>query len=227
MNHFSNVRRIASSGLGLLVAITLGGRTEAVTHNFQLTGSADSARTSSYFAGGTVPEHHDQWYLDVFGLPPTVVRAGDVLNTTVTLDHSLTLTTTAAARRLYFGLNLTSNNRYPDLLVGTSSMVTFLHQGQPVFSSPGPTTTGTVGLIPGSMLLYLEAPISVTYDQVQFHTTVTSMSYALTINAGYLFSDLATPVPEPSPLVGVGLGLAAWGLQARRNRAASHPALPA
>lgn len=192
--------------------------TEAGVLTLNLNGYADSARTSSFTASGTSLERHDQWYLDALGLSSTLVQRGDVINATVTLDRSITLTVPQAASRFYFGLNLISYDRYSDLIVGTTTTVSFLNQGATVFSSPGPTTSGTVSMIPCSMLLVPEDDVSITFNQVRFNTTVYSMTFPLTVNTAYLMYDIATPVPEPGCLALLGAGLGGLAVSGRRKR---------
>ena len=182
----------------------------AAIYTLNLNGIVDSARTSSFTTSGSYPERHDQWYLDVYGLPSTLVRAGDVINATVTLDQSMTLTAPPSATSLSFGLRLNSSAFYPELNVGTTTTVEFLNQGVSVFSSPGPTTSGTVSAIPCSMLLYPPDEVSFTFNQVRFHTSVYSATWPVTVNTGYLQYDIATPVPEPGCLALAAIALGAW-----------------
>jgi len=199
------IQEIASAFIRCLSLVVFAGAigsnlTQAAVLTLNLNAYTDSARTSSFTTSGTYAERHDQWYLDALGLPSTLVRQGDVINATVTLDRSITLTVPPDASRLHFGLNLNSYSHYSDLIVGTTTTVNFLNQGTTVFLSPAPTTSGTVSMIPCSLLLFPEDGVSFTYDQVRFSTTVYSMTFPLTVNTAYLTYDIVTPVPEPGCL---------------------------
>lgn len=191
---------------------------QAAVYTFNLNGNLASARTSSFISHGTYTNRHDQWYLNVYGMPATVVYEGDVIDATVTLDGNLTLTAPLDAMSLHFSLVLKSSAYYPSRNVGTTTTVDFLNQGVLVFSSPGPTTSGTVSAIPCNMLLYPPSGASFTFDQVHFYTTVYHLDSPLEVNTAYVSYDIAVPVPEPTCLALLGVGLGSLAAAGRRMR---------
>jgi hypothetical protein len=206
-----------------IVALVIGAgtaRVHAAIYTLNLSGNVNNATTSSFVSNGSVTERHDQWYLQLGGMPSILVHKGDVIDATITLDQSCTIAASASSTRLFFGLTLYGYPGYPDLVVGSDTTASFFNQGIAGFVTPTPTTVGTTSQVPCNVGIYPPNNLSLTFDKVTLHTTVTFVSFLFTVDSARLSYDVATPVPVPEPgalaLCCMGLGMA--GLLVSRRR---------
>lgn len=190
--------------VGVLSALMLGllvVPAQAATFDLNLAGTVGN--TYLFDSGQVGSVHFDEWWLQLDGFGPLTVSNGDVINATVTLDQSVTMS--AYAGRTSFGLSLYGSN-FPAGFTWTEGTTSFSNDGLLV-ASAGVSNNGGFGSIGTGVVLSQPDYVAITFDSVHSHFTITQLGAPANLDSAYMAYTLysqAAPVPEPSSVLLIG-----------------------
>jgi hypothetical protein len=202
----------------MIIAIIIAGicQVQASTYNLgTLNGSVGAGSYGSLDIPGT---HYDYWSLQLSGLDSTnaiTVVNGDEIQATVQLDQSFTIP--LSGYLTWFDLTLRGSN-FSGVDTEVENVLTeFFNAGSSVAYFVGQSTTTNSRLVNAVTF----APQTITFDSVTVDFMITTLDQPATLDGAqidyWLFTQ--TPVPEPSFMLLIGLGLGAVSLVGRRFKA--------
>lgn len=203
-----------------VAALAASFQASATVLTLNFTATEENGTDFSQTIGDT---RYDQWFVTLDKFLPFAVSQGDEIDATVTFKNGAAHTIPAATQMMSFLLVLRSTDPghpFPGGTVavdgGTATFYLGGEQGAQVdFNDSTITQISAGGTYPGG--------VSQTFDTVNFHFTVSTLSATATINSGSLISTGFNPVAVPEPATNAMLlaGLAVvGGLTARARRRA-------
>ena len=200
-------------------AVGLGlARTQAAIYTYNLHALVDSGFTETY---GGDPYLYELWQDPIYDLRQFSARGGDVLDITITLDHSHTIPGPMPDTLLYIDTYFYGYS-YPNVNSSSSTTASLYNQGALVFSTTDPTDSSTSGgALSTGILFYAPNDAPITFDQVHFHSVVTdTQGSVLNFSLAELSTTRIIPVPEPNCLSMLGAALSGLTLaQWKRKKA--------
>ncbi len=216
----SRLQRSVVLALASMGALAAGrGHAFAASDVFNLTGNVANFQSQTY--SGTTSEYNDN-YLQLDGVSPTTVSAGDAVTVNVSLGQSYTIPASQSSTNFLLYLQ---GGGFDGTPVVTSGAFTFYDQGQAVGTYD--SSAGTSGQIASFAVLSPPNNHALTFDSLSDNFTVTALHQPVSITAAAFDYQLVGPVsaaPEPSTWLLMMMGVGGAGLMLRRARTAADPA---